>query len=109
MKIPAYVFLVLAALFWAGNFTFGRVLSEALPPFGINLIRWIVACAVLVPLTLRRKGSILRPPTGLWPALVAMSVAGVILFQSLVYLSLRSTTSISAALIATITPIMTLL
>jgi len=49
LKIPAYVFLVLAALFWAGNFTFGRVLSEALPPFGINLIRWIVACAVLSP------------------------------------------------------------
>lgn len=109
LKIPAYVFLVLAALFWAGNFTFGRVLSEALPPFGINLIRWIVACAVLVPLTLRREGGILRPPTGLWPALVAMSAAGVILFQSLVYLSLRSTTSINAALIAATTPIMTLL
>ena len=109
MKIPAYVFLVLATFFWAGNFTFGRVLSEALPPFGINLIRWIVACAVLVPLTLRREGSIFRPAPGLWPALVAMSVAGVVLFQSLVYLSLRSTTSINAALIAATTPIMTLL
>jgi drug/metabolite transporter (DMT)-like permease len=109
LKIPAYVFLVLAALFWAGNFTFGRVLSEALPPFGINLIRWILACAVLVPLTLRREGSIFRPAPGHWPALVAMSVAGVILFQSLVYLSLRSTTSINAALIAATTPIITLL
>jgi drug/metabolite transporter (DMT)-like permease len=109
LKIPPYVFLVLATLFWAGNFTFGRVLSEALPPFGINLIRWIIACITLVPLTLAREGRIVRPAPGLWLALVAMSVAGVILFQSLVYLSLRFTTSINAALIAATTPIMTLL
>ncbi len=38
-----------------------------------------------------------------------MSVAGVVLFQSLVYLSLRSTGSIDAAIIAATTPIMTLL
>ncbi len=47
-----YVFLVLAPLFWAGNFVFGQPLSEALPPFGINLIRWALACVVLVPLYL---------------------------------------------------------
>lgn len=109
MKIPPYVFLVLATLFWAGNFTFGRVLSEALPPSGINVIRWIIACAVLVPMTLRREGRVFRPAPGLWPALVGMSVAGVVLFQSLVYLSLRSTTSVNAALIAATTPVMTLL
>jgi drug/metabolite transporter (DMT)-like permease len=109
LKIPPYVFLVLATLFWAGNFTFGRVLSEALPPFGINLIRWVIACLVLVPLTLAREGRVVRPPPGLWPALAAMSIAGIILFQSLVYLSLRFTTSINAALIAATTPVMTLL
>jgi len=38
-----------------------------------------------------------------------MSIAGIILFQSLVFLSLRSTTSINAALIAAITPVLTLL
>jgi drug/metabolite transporter (DMT)-like permease len=109
LKIPPYVFLVLATLFWAGNFTFGRVLSEALPPFGINLIRWTIACVILVPLALSREGRIVRPPPGLWPALAAMSIAGIILFQSLVYLSLRSTTSINAALIAAMTPVLTLL
>ena len=38
-----------------------------------------------------------------------MSVAGIILFQTLVYLSLRFTTSTNAALIAATTPVMTLL
>ena len=109
MKIPPYVFLILATLFWAGNFTFGRVLSEALPPFGINLIRWSIACVLLVPLALAREGRIVRPAPGLWPALLVMSVAGVLLFQALVYLSLQFTTSVNAALIAATTPIMTLL
>jgi drug/metabolite transporter (DMT)-like permease len=109
LKIPPYVFLILATLFWAGNFTFGRVLSEALPPFGINLIRWSIACVLLVPLALAREGRIVRPAPGLWPALLVMSVAGVLLFQALVYLSLRFTTSVNAALIAATTPIMTLL
>jgi drug/metabolite transporter (DMT)-like permease len=109
LKIPPYIFLVLAPLFWAGNFTFGRVLSEALPPFGINLVRWSIACIVLVPLTLAREGRIVRPPSALWSALAAMSIAGIILFQSLVYLSLRFTTSTNAALIAATTPIITLL
>jgi drug/metabolite transporter (DMT)-like permease len=109
VKIPPYVFLILATLFWAGNFTFGRVLSEALPPFGINLIRWSIACVLLVPLALAREGRIVRPTPGLWPALLVMSVAGVLLFQALVYLSLQFTTSVNAALIAATTPIMTLL
>jgi drug/metabolite transporter (DMT)-like permease len=109
LKIPPYVFLILATLFWAGNFTFGRVLSEALPPFGINLIRWSIACVLLVPLALAREGRIVRPAPGLWPALLVMSVAGVLLFQALVYLSLQFTTSVNAALIAATTPIMTLL
>jgi drug/metabolite transporter (DMT)-like permease len=109
LKIPPYVFLVLAALFWAGNFAFGRVLSEAFPPFGINLIRWVIACVILVPLTLAREGRIVRPAPGLWPALVAMSVTGVLLFQSIVYLSLQVTTSVNASLINGTSPVMTLL
>jgi drug/metabolite transporter (DMT)-like permease len=105
LKIPPYVFLILATLFWAGNFTFGRVLSEALPPFGINLIRWLIAGVVLVPLALAREGRLIQPPQGLLPAPGAMCVAEIILFQSLVYLSLRFTTSTNAALIAATTPI----
>src|SRR3712207_8464478 len=44
-----------------------------------------------------REGRLAQPPLGLWPALTVMSVAGIILFQSLVYLSLRFTTSTNAA------------
>ena len=108
MKIPPYVFLTLAPLFWAGNFVFGRPLTEALPPFGINLVRWLLACAILVPLTLYLEGRFPRPARHLWPGLVVMSLTGVLLFNSLVYLSLEYTTSTNAALINGATPILTI-
>ncbi len=101
-----YVFLVLAPLFWAGNFVFGQPLSEALPPFGINLIRWALACVVLVPLYL--EGGIPNPPRHLWAGLAVMTVTGVFLFNGLVYLSLEYTTSTNAALINGATPILTI-
>ena len=108
LKIPPYVFLTFAPLFWAGNFVFGRPLSEALPPFGINLIRWLLACAILVPLTLYLEGRFPRPARHLWTGLVVMALTGVLLFNSLVYLSLEYTTSTNAALINGATPILTI-
>jgi len=109
LKLPPYVFLTLAPLFWAGNFVFGKPLAEALPPFGINLIRWVLACIVLVPLTLALEGRFPRPARRLWPSLVTMAITGVLLFNALVYLSLEYTTSTNAALINGATPILTMI
>jgi drug/metabolite transporter (DMT)-like permease len=107
--VSPHVFLALAALFWAGNFVVGGPLAEVLPPFGLNFLRWCVACAVLVPLTLAREGtSFIRPALRMWPSMLVMAITGVLLFNSLVYLALTETTSINAALINGATPILTL-
>jgi drug/metabolite transporter (DMT)-like permease len=106
--VYAYLLLPLATLLWAGNFVFGRALVEALPPFGINLIRWVLACAILVPLAYRLEGGIRLPERRLWPALFGMALSGILLFNSLVYLALVDTTSINASLIAATTPVITL-
>ena len=87
---------------------FGKPLLEALPPFGINLVRWVLACLVLVPLTLALEGRFPRPPRRQWLSLAVMAVTGVILFNGLVYLSLVHTTSTNAALINGATPILTI-
>jgi drug/metabolite transporter (DMT)-like permease len=108
LKSSPYFFLTLAPLFWAGNFVFGKPLLEALPPFGINLIRWVLACIVLVPLTLALEGHFPRPARRQWLTLVAMALTGVVLFNALVYLSLVHTTSTNAALINGATPILTM-
>ena len=107
-KDSPYLFLVLAPLFWAGNFVFGIPLLEALPPFGINLVRWVLACLILVPLTLALEGRFPRPAPHQWPTLAAMALTGVVLFNALVYLFLLYTTSTNAALINGTTPILTM-
>ena len=101
--------MVLATLLWAGNFLVGGPLAEVLPPFGLNFLRWCVACALLVPLALWREGTtFIRPALRMWRSLLVMAVTGVFLFNSLVYLALTETTSINAALINGTTPILTL-
>ncbi|CAN5571890.1 DMT family transporter [soil metagenome] len=108
-KAPPHSFLVLATLLWAGNFVVGGPLAEVLPPFGLNFLRWCVACAVLVPLAFLYEGTgFIRPALRMWRSLLAMAVTGVFLFNALVYLALTETTSINAALINGTTPILTL-
>src|ERR671933_2440377 len=108
LKGSPYLFLTLAPLFWAGNFVFGKPLLEALPPFSINLIRWLIACIVLVTLTFLFEGRFPWPAPHQWLGLAAMSLTGVVLFNALVYLSLEYTTSTNAALINGATPILTM-
>ncbi len=108
-RVPPHAFLVLAAALWAGNFVVGGPLAEILPPFGLNFVRWCVACCLLVPLTLLREGTgFVRPAFGVLPGLLAMAVTGVFFFNSLVYLALTQTSSINAALINGATPILAL-
>ena len=109
LKGSPYLFLTLAPLFWAGNFVFGKPLLEALPPFSINLIRWLIACIVLVTLTFLFEGRFPWPAPHQWLGLAAMSLTGVVLFNALVYLSLIYTTSTNAALINGATPVLTMI
>ena len=48
----AYLFLVLAALFWSGNFIVGKFATLfEIPPMSLNVLRWISAWIILIPFT----------------------------------------------------------
>ena len=50
----AYIFLILATLFWSGNFIVGKAASLfEIPPFTLNFYRWTFAWLILAPFTLR--------------------------------------------------------
>jgi drug/metabolite transporter (DMT)-like permease len=39
----AYIFLLLATLFWSGNFIVGKAASLfEIPPFTLNFYRWVL-------------------------------------------------------------------
>ena len=48
----AYLLLILASLFWSGNFIVGKAASTfEIPPFSLNFYRWLFAWLILLPFT----------------------------------------------------------
>ena len=108
-RINALLLLALANLLWSGNWVAGRALREAFEPTTLNFWRWVVATLVLAPFALPRlrgKSALLRRHAGI---LLLLALSGVAVFQSLVYLGLRTTTAVNAVLLNSSMPMFMLL
>jgi drug/metabolite transporter (DMT)-like permease len=108
-RLTAFALLATANLFWAGTWVTGRALRDAFEPATLNFWRWVIAVLVLAPFALpalRGQGATLRRHAGI---LLFLAFSGVALFQSLVYLGLRSTTAVNALLINSSLPLFMLL
>lgn len=104
-KYP-YLLLVLANGIWGGNFVVGSIATEYFPPFTFSLMRWIIAFVILTPFMYK---SLMRDWNLLWNhkwAILLLSITGVSGYNTLLYLSLHWTTSINAAVINPITPVL---
>jgi drug/metabolite transporter (DMT)-like permease len=108
-RTGAFLLLALANLFWSGNWIAGRALRDDFEPASLNFWRWTVATLVLAPFALpglRGKLPLLRRHAGI---LLLLALSGVALFQTLVYLGLRSTTAVNAVLLNSSMPLFMLL
>ncbi|MGH8682828.1 MAG: DMT family transporter [Burkholderiales bacterium] len=105
----AFFLLALSNLFWAGNWVIGRALHDALDPITLNFWRWVGAALILAPFALpgcAAKQGVIWRSAGL---LMLLALTGVALFQSLVYLGLRTTTTVNAVLLNSSAPVFMLL
>ena len=105
----AFGLLALANLLWAGNWVTGRALRDAFDPITLNFWRWLIAALVLAPFALHelaQQRATLRRHAGL---IALLALTGVAIFQSLVYLGLRTTTAINAVLLNSSAPLFMLL
>jgi drug/metabolite transporter (DMT)-like permease len=108
-RAGAFALLAAANLLWAGNWILGRALRDAFDPVSLNFYRWLVAVVVLAPFALpglAGKRALVRRHAGL---LALLALLGVSVFQSLVYLGLKSTTAVNAVLINCSAPLFILL
>ena len=85
----AYVMLVCATLFWAGNFMIGKfAFLTNIPPMSLVFYRWSLVWLILLPFTfkeiIRSKEVILKN----LPLLLFLALTSVGLFNSFTYLSL---------------------
>lgn len=106
LRLPPWLLLVLATLFWAGNFVVGRAVGGRVPPVALSFWRWAVALAVILPLAradLRAQARALRRA---WPVVVPLGILGVGTFNTMVYLGLRETTATNAVLLNSACPVL---
>ena len=115
MSTPGYrltpataLLLTVPPVLWAGNAIVGRLVRDAVPPMTLNLIRWSIALAVLLPLgraALRADRGVLAN----WKRYSMLGLLGVGLYNSLQYLALQSSSPINVTLVASGVPVWMLL
>ncbi len=95
----AYTFLVLATLFWSGNFIVGKFATLfEIPPLSLNFYRWVMVWFILIPFTfkeiLHKKNYIKEN----WLLISFMGIITISTFNSVVYFALNYTQVINAVL-----------
>ena len=102
----AYLFLVLATIFWSGNFVVGKAASIfEIPPFSLNFYRWLFAGLILMPFTFKElilKKEYIFKNLGFF---IILGVTSITIFNSIVYYSLYYTQVISGVLMISTIPV----
>ncbi len=101
----AYIFLILATLFWSGNFIVGKFATLfEVPPLSLNFLRWVMVWLLLIPFTIKE---ILAKKNYIKENFFVISFMGILsisTFNSVVYFALNFTQVINAVLMLAAIP-----
>jgi drug/metabolite transporter (DMT)-like permease len=99
---------VLAVIIWSGNFIAAKGVIKQIPPVSLAFYRWSVASIIIFPFAL--KSFTTGPVTIGWKALKQslhylfwVSLTGIAIFNTFVYIGAHYTTAINLSLIGTTT------
>ncbi len=96
--------LTIPPLLWAGNAVVGRLVNDLVPPITLNLLRWVLAFAILLPLA----PWVLHRGSGLWAhprRFALLGLLGVGCYNALQYLALQTSTPLNVTLVASSMPL----
>ena len=104
LKPSTAAMLSLPHLLWAGNVIVGRLCSDLISPFALNLLRWSIAFVVLLPLAWKvlRKDSPIWP---LWRQYMLLGLLGIGCYNALLYLALKTSTPLNVTLVSSSMPV----
>ena len=101
----AYTFLILATLFWSGNFIVGKFATLfEVPPLSLNFLRWALVWFILIPFTIKE---ILAKKNYIKENFLVIGFMGILsisTFNSVVYFALNFTQVINAVLMLAAIP-----
>lgn len=104
-----YIFLVLAVLFWSGNFIFGRYISSSIEPMQLSFFRWFFVLVLLTPYIVLNYKDLLIGFKKDYILLTIFGALGIAGFNTFLYYGLQTTTATNALLINSSTPIFIIL
>ena len=104
LRLGTALLLTIPPLLWAGNAVVGRLVNDLVPPVTLNLLRWVLALAILLPLA----PWVLRQGSGLWAhrrRFALLGLLGVGGYNALQYLALKTSTPLNVTLVASSMPL----
>lgn len=100
-----YLLAILAVFIWSFNVVVARYFSDTLTPLELSWGRWFFAALALLPFTYKdiwqSRHTLLRQ----WKLVLSMSVTGIVLMNTFVYVAGHTATAIDMALIGVTGPI----
>lgn len=105
LRPSPYLLLILANLFWAGNWVVGRGIRADIPPLALSFWRWMVALLFILPLArphLRRDWPQLAAG---WRWLALFGFLGTATYNALTYVGLQYTTATNGLLLNSFIPV----
>lgn len=103
--VIGYLCAIAATLFWSGNFTVARGMTENIPPVSLAFWRWTTAVILLTPIAIKFLIKDWQAIKDNLPYLTITSILGVSLFNTLIYIAGHTTTAINLSLIAITFPV----
>jgi len=103
----AIIGLLVTNVFWAGNIYVSRIVVESVPPFSLNLIRWVVACLILTPFLLRTSLNHWQTIRSNIVQLTVFGFLGITIYNAFLYTAAHTTSGINIAVISTLSPVTT--
>jgi len=107
--LSGYLFAVIATVIWSGNFIVARGLNESIPPVSLAFWRWLVAIIIFLPFGLKPLILEWRIIKKNFLFLSIVSILGISIFNTLIYIAGQTTTAINLSLISITFPIFILI
>jgi drug/metabolite transporter (DMT)-like permease len=102
--VRAAVYLILANLFWAGNFVVGQAAMKTMEPLQLTFWRWLLAAVPLLVLAQLVEKPDWRAVLRRWPVLLLLSSLGMSGYTLLLYSALQHTSALNASLVTAANP-----
>lgn len=103
-RLWPYLALVVATLFWAGNYVIGASAIHQMSTFSLVFLRWAVAFVPLVIIAHVVERPNWRKALAKWPLLILLGALGLTGYNFFLYFSLHYTSALNASLINALNP-----